>query len=102
MGSSVLDINDLSPHLFWDVDKHLIKSVENREFIVQRVLEYGLLSDWVLIYHHYGLDEITSIALELRDLDGRSLSFISTFSKIPKEQFRCFIMKQSIPQHWNF
>jgi len=102
MGSSVLDINDLSPHLFWDVDKHLIKSVENREFIVQRVLEYGLLSDWVLIYHHYGLDEITSIALELRDLDGRSLSFISTLSKIPKEQFRCFIMKQSIPQHWNF
>jgi len=44
MGTSVLDINDLSPHLFWDFDKHLIKSVENREFIVQRVLEYGLLN----------------------------------------------------------
>ena len=84
MGSSRLDINDLSPHLFWDVDKHLIKSVQNRQFIVQRVLEYGLLSDWIIIYHHYGLDQITSIALELRDLDGRSLAFISALSKILK------------------
>jgi hypothetical protein len=101
-GLKPLDINNLSPHLFWDVDKDSINADENKQFIVRRVLEYGLLSDWVLIYHHYGLDEITSITLQIKDLDAKSLSFISALSKKPKEEFRCFTTKQSTPQHWNF
>ncbi|HZK97445.1 MAG TPA: hypothetical protein VFC67_24795 [Prolixibacteraceae bacterium] len=102
MNGSVLDIDSLSPHLFWDVDKHSIKSDENKLFIVQRVLEYGLLSDWVQIYHHYGLDEIALAAMQIKDLDPKSLAFISTISKKPKEQFRCFTTNQLMPQHWNF
>ena len=102
MNIKVLDINSLSPHLFWDVEKSSIIANENRQFIVQRILEYGLLSDWVQLYHSYGLDEISSIAMQIKDLDARSLSFISALSKKPKEQFRCFTTKQSMPKHWNF
>lgn len=102
MNSSVLDMESLSPHLFWDVDKHSIKSDENKQFIVQRVLDYGLLSDWVQIYHHYGLDEIALTAMQIKDLDPKSLSFISTISNKPKEQFKSFISMQANPQHWIF
>jgi hypothetical protein len=102
MSIKFLDINSLSPHLFWDVEKSSIKANENKQFIVQRVLEYGLLSDWVQLYHFYGLEEIASIAIQIKDLDAKSLSFISTLSKKPIELFRCFTTKQSMPQHWNF
>jgi len=76
--------------------------MKNKQYIVQRVLEYGLLSDWILIFHHYGLDEIGLTAMQIKDLDPKSLAFISTISKKPKEQFKSFILKQSNPQHWNF
>jgi len=102
MNGSVLDMESLSPHLFWDVDMYSIKSDENKLFIVHRVLDYGLLSDWVQIYHHYGLDEIALTAMQIKDLDPKSLAFISAISKKPKEQFKSFISKQSNPQNWNF
>lgn len=96
------DLNNLSPHLFWEVDKAKLEIQKNKKFIVRRVLEYGLLSDWILINQLYGLREISSIAIKIRDLDERTISFISLLSKIPEDQFLCYTTRQSIPRHWNF
>ena len=68
-------INMFSAHLFWDVRKEDVDFDEHAQYIIKRVLEYGLLEDWNLIRQYYGL---------------------------PKEQFRCYIWKQSNIQHWNF
>jgi hypothetical protein len=95
-------INNLSPHLFWDVNKDNMYFEKNKKFIIQRVLEYGLLTDWKIIYNYYGINEITQIALNLKDLDEKSMCFISALSKIPKEQFLCYTTKQLTPKHWNF
>jgi hypothetical protein len=102
MSKSILNINNLSPHLFWDVEISSINIEENKQFIVQRILEYGLLSDWTQLYHYYGIEEIATIAMQIKDLDNKSLAFITAISKLPKEKFRCFTTQQSIPQHWNF
>lgn len=99
---SSFDIAMLSPHLFWDVDRSKLDIRRSKKLIVQRVLEYGLLNDWVLINKHLGLREISEIATNLRSLDEKALSFISFLSKIPKEKFLCYTMKQSSPKHWNF
>jgi len=101
-GNNKLDVNDLSPHLFWDVDKQHLDIRKNKKFIVQRVLEYGLLNDWVLINKFYGLEEISSIAVKMRDLNERTLSFISLLSKIPEDQFLCYTTRGSTSRHWNF
>lgn len=37
-------INSMSPHLFWDVDVNSIEFDKHKAYIVQRVLEYGLLN----------------------------------------------------------
>jgi hypothetical protein len=94
-----LDITALSPHLFLDVDVNKMDILKNKQMIVQRVLELGLLSDWILIEKYFGIAEI---AMNLKETDSKSLAFISALANKPKEQFRCFITKQSIPQHWNF
>ena len=91
-------INMFSAHLFWDVRKEDVDFDEHAQYIIKRVLEYGLLEDWNLIRQYYGLSKI----VELRDLEPRALAYISAVSKTPKEQFRCYIWKQSNIQHWNF
>ena len=95
-------INMFSAHLFWDVRKEDVDFDEHAQYIIKRVLEYGLLEDWNLIRQYYGLSKIVEVAKELRDLEPRALAYISAVSKTPKEQFRCYFWKQSNIQHWNF
>ncbi len=94
-------IADFSSHLFWDVDRDKLDWELNKAQIVKRVLEYGLLCDWELIHQQYGIKQLGEICKDLRALDERSLGFISVLTGIPKESFRCYILKQSTPRHWN-
>ena len=48
-------INMFSAHLFWDVRKEDVDFDEHAQYIIKRVLEYGLLEDWNLIRQYYGL-----------------------------------------------
>lgn len=44
-------ISLLSRHLFWDMDVNKVNLDTCPAQIIQRVLEYGNLKDWQLIYH---------------------------------------------------
>jgi hypothetical protein len=91
-----------SPNLFWDVDITALDFDKNKRYIIQRVLEYGTLSDWMIIKNFYGIDTISKEMQKVRTLDNISLSFICTIANLKKEDFRCYTLKQSQPQHWNF
>ncbi len=94
---------NLSGHLFWDVDSCSLNPDVHAAFIIQRVLQYGHIEDWFCIQKYYGLEKIGKIASEeIRDLDDKSLSFVAFITKIPQEQFLCFTLKQSRPKHWDF
>lgn len=95
-------IKMFSDHLFWDVRREDLDLDKHAEYVIKRVLEYGLLSDWNLLRAYYGLSKIVEVAIGLRDLEPRALAYISAISKTPKEQFRCYTWQQSNPQHWNF
>ena len=95
-------IYGFSVNLFWDVDKDSIDLVQNAPYVVRRVLEYGQIGDWNLLREYYGLEKIVNISKELRSLEPRALAFISTISRTPQEQFRCYNTRQSNPEHCNF
>lgn len=102
MQIKTFNINILSPHLFWDVDPSKLDPQRNMNQIIGRVLDYGLISDWNYILQYFGIELIAKVATSLRDLDPKTIAFISVLSGIPKEQFRCYTLTQSIPKHWNF
>jgi len=102
MSDLSIQLKNLSSHLFWDVDKDLLDSETNKKLIIQRVLQYGLINDWNIIFTYYGIDEIANTAKKLKDLDRKSVSFISVLSNIPKEEFLCYTIKQSTFPPWNF
>jgi hypothetical protein len=94
-------IDKFSRHLFWDVDASGLSMQGQKKFIIKRVLEYGLLEDWLVIVHYYGKAGILQVATELRSLDSKALSFIATYGGVSKEKFRCYTTRQSMPLHWN-
>ena len=95
-------VYQFSKHLFWDVDRSSPDMEENKDHIIKKVLEYGLIDDWRLIMKYYGIEKIAEIAKSFRELDKKALSFISFLSNKPLKEFRCYNYQQSIPQHWNF
>ena len=95
-------IQSFSSYIFWDVDKASVNPVINAPFIVQRVLEYGQISDWRLLVDLYGLDTIVDTAKRLRSLDPKALSFICTITNTSPEEFRCYNTKHSSHQLWSF
>ncbi len=99
---NTFDVCNLSSHLFWDVDVRSLDPDKHFPFITQRVLEYGLLSDWTKLYKHFGLKKITETVKNLKTLDKKSLHFIAMLSGLSLNEFKCYITKPSIPPHWNF
>jgi len=95
-------VYQFSKHLFWEVDRSSLDMEESRDYIVKKVLEYGLIDDWQLLQKYYGIEKIAEIAKSFRELDKKTLSFISFLSNTPLKEFRCYNYQQSIPQHWNF
>jgi len=101
-GRKNIKIEVFSKHLLGDVERTKLDFKKHERYIVQQVLEYGLINDWKLLSNYYGIMKIAKVATKIRDLEPKSLSFISLLSKIPKEKFLCYTTKQLIPPQWNF
>jgi ribosomal protein S8 len=93
---------NLSKHLFWDIKIDALDFDKHKSYVISSVLEYGGINDWKQIRDYYGISEIATVAMSLRNLDKKALSFISLLSNTSKENYRCYITKQSMPQHCNF
>lgn len=89
-----------NPSLFWDTNIENIDTTSNAPYIVQRVLEYGEITDWKLIKEIYGIKRIVQIAQQLRTLDPKALSFICAISGTTKEDYRCYTTKPSTQGLW--
>lgn len=99
--SRKISVEDFSKHLFWDVNLKTFDLEKHKKFMVERVLEYGLLSDWNLTKELYGKEEIKNISLNIRSMRAISLSFLSTIFKIDKTEFRCYKHRQLVRNVWN-
>lgn len=94
-------LQDINPRIFWDMDLSTLDFENNASLIIQRVLEYGELSDWYAIKKHYGLDRIVSISQSFRTLEPEAVSWLCCLSNAKEEDFRCFRIAQSHPTPWN-
>lgn len=84
-------IHSMSKHLFWDANMDDLDLEKHKPYVVKRVLEYGLQSDWVLLKRQLGVAEIANVCKSLRTLDPKALAYISLISKTPKTEFRCYM-----------
>jgi len=90
----------LSPFIFWDCDSASIDREKNAQYVISRVVMYGTLEDWYSIKQFYGLERIKEELLPVKDLDIKTLHFLSAIFNIPKEKFRCYKERQNQQKHW--
>jgi hypothetical protein len=90
---------NLSPVLFWDTDAARLDEEKHARYIIARVVMYGTLEDWQEIKKRYGLEGIKTEMLKEKELDPRSLSFISKITDTPIQQFACYTHRRSVPPH---
>ena len=91
---------NLSDRLFWDVNPSNLDWEKDMPLIITRVTERGTLEEWKTIVKRYGLENIISVAKEVRSMDLLAVNFLSQISGIPITEFRCYNTKQLIRQHW--
>lgn len=91
---------NLSRVLFWDTDYDKIDWDGKARYVIERVVAYGLMSDWLAIKRKYGMARIQAEMLQSRVLDPQTLRFLSLIFEIPEEKFRCYTQIQSSKGHW--
>jgi hypothetical protein len=97
-----LKVEDFSASLFWDIDKTKLDFKKNQRFVIERALTHGTLADWFLIKNHYGKSLIKAESMQIRYLDKQTLSFCAAYFNESIQNFRCYILKQSNPSHWDY
>jgi hypothetical protein len=91
-----------SPSLFWDIDIASLDLEKHAPYIVERVLDNGRMDDWLFIRQYYGLEKLRDIAIGIRSMSPKALSFISVVTRTPESQFRCYEQIHSKSTHWSW
>ena len=72
--------------LFWDIDISKADVDKSKNFIIERVLARGGMSDVKKIFSLYTIDEIIVSIKKSKNLDKVTHNFCSEYFRIPKEE----------------
>lgn len=100
MKSGNLILSKLNPRYFWDVDLTGSNEASSRRLIIERVFSYGDLQEMHHVLRFYGKKIVVDVLSNLSYIDPKTLNFIAKLFNKPREEFRCYIIKRSKPQHW--
>lgn len=95
-------LHSLSAYLFWDTPADMLDAELHSGQIIERVVQRGTWNDFQILRNHYSADIICEKLCDARFLDDKTLNFCSLFFEIPKEQFRCYTLKQLHPQYFSY
>jgi len=91
-----------SQGLFRDADETKFDYEKHAGQIIPRVFMRGNVDDIKQVLHFYGREKVKQVLLETRYLDNMTLSFSMALFNLNKEDFRCYKLSLSTPQHWNY
>ena len=89
---------DFPKWLFWEFDLKSFDWQRDKLLVIQRVFTEGRLEDVFTLLDFYGFDLLKKEIVNIPDIDPKTLALCSTIFNIPKERFKCFNYKRSIPE----
>ena len=84
----------LNKTIFWDVNFGTINYNKDDRFVIERVFDRGDVEDIRQIRRYYGDKKIKEILTTAKYLFDETINFCSAIFDIPKDKFRCYILKQ--------
>jgi hypothetical protein len=82
-------VEELSQHLFWDVDRGTIDPETHVAWLAKRVLERGRWADWKWMESRFGMARLEEVVLNLRSLEPRAFAFCQARFDRAASDFRC-------------
>lgn len=89
------------PTLFWDIDTSRLDADKSSRLIIERVFSLGTIDEIKAVIEYYKKERIINTLTSLNYLDPKTLNFVSVLFDKPKNEFRCYLKRQSGPQLWN-
>ncbi len=92
--------SEFNTALLWDFGEKEFDLQENKKIIIQRVVEYGSLSDWSFIIKQYGEAEIIRNIKEMSGLSKLNVNFVFKVFNLKPHELKCYTKPQWRKQHW--
>jgi hypothetical protein len=87
----------INRRIFWDTDFDKIDYDKSWKSVIERVFDRGDIEDIRQVRRYYGDDKVIEALTTAIYLFDETINFCSGIFDIPKEKFRCYILKQSNP-----
>lgn len=97
VSDSLILLENLSPHLFWDVDRHEVDLQEHADFLIRRVMERGRREDVAAIWEYYDHAKIQEALVNAPSLSRKTISFFAHQFSLNLNAFRAH--REASP-HW--
>ena len=88
---------ELNKQIFWDTDFSKIDYDKSWQSVIERVFDRGDIDDIIQVRRYYGDKKIIEALTSAKYLFDETINFCAGIFDIPKEKFRCYILKQSNP-----
>ncbi len=95
-------MESFSPHLFWDTEAEQVDIEKHQTWLVKRVLEKGLWSDWQLLLLRIGKQRVRKAIKNMPDLNPRALSFACVALNLNPYELRCSTRKPCHTTPWPY
>ncbi len=96
------DKPNISKRVFWDIDFDTLDYEKDRLFIIDKVMNYGLWSDFVAVMQYYGKPVVKKEIIKSSYLKNDVLNFLCFYLGLQPTDFKCYTHRQSQEPHWNF
>ncbi|MGB0257971.1 MAG: DUF6922 domain-containing protein [Coraliomargarita sp.] len=90
MSAATAFLDQLSDHLFWDVDRLLVDPDNNAGFLLPRIVERGTRADVRAAWSYYGEDQAKAVLLIAPSLTRKTIAFFANQFQLPREAFRAY------------
>ena len=87
---------------FWDVDFASLDFERDSLFILEKIFNFGLWTDYKAIFSFYGEARIQREIIEASYLKRDVISFFCLILNLQPSDFKCFTKTQSLPPHWDY
>ena len=92
----------LDKRIFWDVEFEKLDYELYANFIIERVFERGDVDDIRQVRRFYGDEKVKVALTNAKWLSKVTLSLAKAVLGNNNEDYRCYILKQSNPTHFDY
>ena len=98
----LMDKPNLDKRIFWDVEFEKLDYELYANFIIERVFERGDVDDIRQVRRFYGDEKVKFALTNAKWLSKVTLSLAKAVLGNNNEDYRCYILKQSNPTHFDY